>query len=60
MFLFILPVKVRNTNSLTSNRQNDTTLRLGQRAHDIAFWKSELNNEIDSMQQETANLVVRD
>lgn len=48
---------VRNTNSLTSNRQNDTTLRLGQRAHDIGFWKSELNNEIDDMQQETANLV---
>lgn len=48
---------VRNTTSRTSNRQQDTTLRLGQRAHDIAVWKSELNNEIDSMQQETANLV---
>jgi tektin-3 len=48
---------VRNTNSLTSNRQCDTTLRLGQRAHDIAVWKSELNNEIDTMQQETANLM---
>ena len=48
----------QETDSRTRNRQGDTTKRLGERSHDIAFWKSELNNEIDAMQSEIANLQV--
>jgi len=47
---------VQETDSRTRNRQTDTTKRLGDRSSDIAFWKSELNNEIDAMQSEIANL----
>ena len=50
---------VQETDSRTRNRQGDTTKRLGERSHDISFWKSELNNEIDAMQSEIANLQVR-
>ena len=50
---------VQETDSRTRNRQTDTTKRLGDRSSDIAFWKSELNNEIDSMQSEIANLQVK-
>lgn len=30
----------------------------GERVQDIAFWKSELNNEIGAMENEIANLNV--
>ena len=32
---------------------------LGERVYDITFWKSELNNEINSMALETENLKVK-
>ncbi|XP_060083434.1 tektin-3-like [Ylistrum balloti] len=47
---------VKETDARTRNRQNDITKKLGERVYDIAFWKSELNNEINAMANETSNL----
>ncbi|KAL5007548.1 hypothetical protein ScPMuIL_016354 [Solemya velum] len=47
---------VKETDARTRNRQNDVTKKLGERVYDIAFWKSELNNEINSMATENDNL----
>ncbi|XP_013079790.1 tektin-3-like isoform X2 [Biomphalaria glabrata] len=47
---------VKETDARTRNRQNDVTKRLGERVQDIAFWKSELNNEINAMATEMENL----
>ncbi|XP_048729260.1 tektin-3-like isoform X1 [Ostrea edulis] len=47
---------VKETDSRTRNRQNDITKKLGERVYDIAFWKSELNNEVNAMATEIENL----
>ncbi|KAL8591073.1 hypothetical protein ACOMHN_032638 [Nucella lapillus] len=47
---------VKETDARTRNRQNDVTKRLGERVHDIAFWKSELNVEIGHMENELNDL----
>ncbi|KAK2148832.1 hypothetical protein LSH36_480g01000 [Paralvinella palmiformis] len=47
---------VKATDSRTRNRQAANTKRLGDRVHDIHFWKEELNNEIREMENETENL----
>ncbi|KAF6027613.1 TEKT3 [Bugula neritina] len=47
---------VKEMDNRTRNRQTENTKRLGERVQDIAFWKSELNNEIGAMQNEIANL----
>ncbi|XP_067654727.1 tektin-3-like [Haliotis asinina] len=47
---------VKETDAQTRNRQTDVTKRLGDRVYDIAFWKTELNNEISAMATETENL----
>lgn len=47
---------VKETDARTRNRQNDITKKLGERVYDIAFWKSELNNEINAMATEIENL----
>lgn len=47
---------VKETDARTRNRQNDITKKLGERVYDIAFWKSELNNEVNAMATEIENL----
>lgn len=47
---------VKVTDARTRNRQNDSTKKLGERLHDIMFWKQELNNEINAMANEITNL----
>ncbi|BFZ04121.1 hypothetical protein BsWGS_07160 [Bradybaena similaris] len=47
---------VKETDVRTRNRQTDVTKRLGERVQDIAFWKSQLNNEIGAMDTEMENL----
>ncbi|ESP00810.1 hypothetical protein LOTGIDRAFT_205198 [Lottia gigantea] len=47
---------IQETDSRTRNRQNEVTKRLGERVTDIAFWKSELNTEINQMATEIENL----
>lgn len=47
---------VKETDARTRNRQNDVTKKLGERVYDIAFWKSELNNEVNAMATEIENL----
>ncbi|CAG5123641.1 unnamed protein product [Candidula unifasciata] len=47
---------VKETDVRTRNRQTDVTKRLGERVQDIAFWKSQLNNEISAMDIEMENL----
>ncbi|KAK6184034.1 hypothetical protein SNE40_006580 [Patella caerulea] len=47
---------IKETDARTRNRQNDVTKRLGERVYDIAFWKGELNTEINQMATEIENL----
>lgn len=47
---------MKETDARTRNRQNDVTKKLGERVYDIAFWKSELNMEINSLATEIDNL----
>ncbi|XP_063398078.1 tektin-3-like isoform X2 [Mytilus trossulus] len=47
---------VKETDARTRNRQNDITKKLGERVADIAYLKSELNTEINLMEQEMVNL----
>ncbi|KAL3842490.1 hypothetical protein ACJMK2_020496 [Sinanodonta woodiana] len=47
---------IKETDARTRNRQHDVTKKLGERVYDIAFWKSELNNEINAMATEIENL----
>lgn len=47
---------MKETDARTRNRQNDVTKKLGERVYDIAFWKSELNMEVNSMATEIENL----
>lgn len=47
---------VKSTDMRTRNRQASNTKRLGERVHDITFWKQELANEIHAMENETDNL----
>ncbi|XP_045174738.1 tektin-3-like isoform X1 [Mercenaria mercenaria] len=47
---------MKETDARTRNRQNDVTKKLGERVYDIAFWKSELNMEINSLATEIENL----
>lgn len=47
---------IKETDARTRNRQNDVTKKLGERVYDIAFWKSELNMEINSLATEIENL----
>ncbi|XP_071104394.1 tektin-3-like isoform X3 [Haliotis cracherodii] len=47
---------VKETDARTRNRQTDVTKRLGDRVVDIAYWKSELNKELDCVERETGSL----
>ncbi|KAK3585398.1 hypothetical protein CHS0354_020110 [Potamilus streckersoni] len=47
---------IKETDARTRNRQHDVTKKLGERVYDIAFWKNELNNEINAMATEIENL----
>lgn len=47
---------MKETDARTRNRQHDVTKKLGERVYDIAFWKSELHNEINSLATEIENL----
>ncbi|ESP00804.1 hypothetical protein LOTGIDRAFT_225697 [Lottia gigantea] len=47
---------IKETDTRTRNRQTEVTKRLGERVTDIAFWKSELNTEINQMATEIENL----
>jgi len=47
---------VKATDQRTRNRQASNTKKLGERVHDITFWKEELHAEIRAMENETDNL----
>ncbi|XP_067654723.1 tektin-3-like isoform X4 [Haliotis asinina] len=47
---------VKETDARTRNRQTDVTKRLGDRVVDIAYWKSELNKELDCLERDTGSL----
>ncbi|KAL8606870.1 hypothetical protein ACOMHN_036508 [Nucella lapillus] len=48
---------VKETDARTRNRQNDVTKRLGERVHDIAFWKGELSTEAGAVENEISERV---
>lgn len=47
---------VKEADARARNRQFANTRKLGERVQDIAFWKQELHNEMDAMQNEIENL----
>lgn len=47
------------TEATTNKVQNDVTKALGERLHDIHFWKSELAREINDMISETDLLLAQ-
>ncbi|XP_035695315.1 tektin-4-like [Branchiostoma floridae] len=47
------------TEAITQRTQADVTKKLGERMHDITFWKSELNREIDDVIAETDLLLAQ-
>lgn len=50
---------ITETEATTNKVQNDVTKALGERLHDIHFWKSELEREINDMISETDLLLAQ-
>eukprot|EP00918_Siedleckia_nematoides_P082219 GHVU01180231.1.p1 GENE.GHVU01180231.1~~GHVU01180231.1.p1 ORF type:complete len:449 (-),score=91.68 GHVU01180231.1:120-1466(-) len=48
---------IKETEAQTQKTQGDSTKKLNERLHDINFWKTELNKEIDDIRDETDILV---